>query len=872
MFQHRHFDAVRLGGVIVVLVVMAVMLLPRSSPGGEKPSVGLPRDIRSLFKSKCGSCHGDDQAEAHLRLVTIEDIMIGGEGGAAVRPGKPKESLLWRKIADGQMPPEDEPALTDAEKTKIRRWIEEGRFPSRTVVRRAETKRLRSQALKHWAFRPIVDPEVPDVIDSTWPRGQLDRFILARLEAKGLHPVGDADPYTLIRRVYYDLTGLPPGPEEIVRLIKRNSVLRLRDRGSSLSGSAGLHPAVLAELVDRLLASPEFGECWGRHWLDVARYSDTLGGGANYTLNDAWRYRDYVIESFNKDKPYDRFVIEQLAGDLLPSATPSQRQEQLIATGFLAIGPKDFTDQDKVKLLADAIDEQMDTLGKAFMGLTLGCARCHGHKFDPVPIEDYYSLAGIFRSTQTLQKMDDTKKFANQPSWNRIPLPTLIPDKLEEFADRFKAEQAALDRRAASLQLRIADLRKRKRHLENGSGRMTGTESLVTTIRQIDEQIAEIERRKAKVVSEKQGRATLKNYFGTPYPSILGVLDSQAPADARIDLHGNPHQPGPVVPRGVLRAFGSDCPPISGTQSGRLQLARWLTDSQHPLTARVMVNRVWSHLLGRGIVDSTDNFGIRGSRPTHPKLLDYLAVRFMAPVPRVPRAIDADGYGWSVKKLIRQIVLSRVYQSASRSYRAAESIDPDNTLLWKRTTRRLDAEALHDSMLKISGRLDERHGGPSLIHSGTMSLGFRKSIRRRNLWKRRSVYLPVYRSTIIEQTAMLPTFDFADPNFVVGHRNASLVPTQALYLMNNDLVIDCARSFAAELLKADTDDDAGVNRAYLAAFGRPVTPAERMRATDFIDTTIRTLGEKGKLKTARRTAWTSFCQVLFSGSEFLFVN
>ena len=858
-------------GVIAFFVVIAVMLSPRPTPGGEKTSVNLPRDIRSLFKSKCGACHWDDPAESRLRLTSIDDIMIGGEGGPAVRPGKPNESLLWRKIADGQMPPKDEPALTDVEKTKIRRWIQRGRFPSRDAVRRAETKRLRSQALKHWAFRPIVAPEVPEVKKTTWPRSEIDWFILDRLEAKGLHPVGDADPYMLIRRVHYDLIGLPPSPEEITRLMKRNVVLHRRDRASS-SRSAGLHPALLAEMVDRLLASPKFGECWGRHWLDVARYSDTLGGGANFTLNDAWRYRDYVIGSFNKDKPYDRFVIEQIAGDLLPSTTPSERQEQLTATGFLAIGPKDFTDQDKVKLLADVIDEQMDTLGKAFLGLTLGCARCHGHKFDPVPIEDYYSLAGIFRSTQTLEAMDDTKKFANMPSWNRIPLPRITPGGHSDFLKRFKAEQAALDRRSAGFQARIVELQKRKRLLEDGAHQAGGIARNAKAIQQIDVQIAEAERRKAKVVAEKKGRATLKNYFGEPYPSILGVLEGKAPADARIDLHGNPHQPGPVVPRGVLRAFGRPCSPIASNQSGRLQLARWLTDSQHPLTARVMVNRVWSHLLGRGIVASTDNFGTRGRRPTHPKLLDYLAVRFMTPIPRAPRTVGPDGYGWSVKKLIRQIMLSRVYQLASRGNRAAESIDPDNTLFWKRTTRRLGAEALHDSILAIGGQLDERRGGPSLIHSGTMSLGFRKSIRRRNLWKRRSVYLPVYRSTSIEQTAMLSTFDFADPNFVVGHRNASLVPTQALYLMNNDLVIDCARSFAGTLLKADTEDEVKINRAYLSAFGRPVTAAERLRAKKFINMTIRTLREKNNPKTARQTAWISFCQVLFSGSEFLFVN
>jgi len=871
MSKNRCFDAVRLTGVISNLVVIALLLFPRPTPGSEKPSLSLPRDIRSLFKSKCGSCHWDESAEARLRLLSIDGIMIGGEGGPAVRPGKPNESLLWRKITDGQMPPKDEPALTNAEKTKIKRWILKGQFPSRAAVRRTETKRLRSQALKHWAFRPIVDPEVPKVKTKTWPRSKIDRFILARLEAGGLHPVGDADPYMLIRRVHYDLIGLPPSPEEITRLMKRNVVLHRRDRASS-SRSAGLHPALLAEMVDRLLASPEFGECWGRHWLDVARYSDTLGGGANYTLNDAWRYRDYVIRSFNKDKPYDQFVIEQIAGDLLPSTTLSHRQDQLIATGFLAIGPKDFTDQDKVKLLADVIDEQMDTLGKTFMGLTLGCARCHSHKFDPVPIEDYYSLAGIFRSTQTLEKMDDTKKFANTPSWNRIPLPRITPFDPGEFVKRFKAEQATLDHRSAGFQARIVELQKKKRLLEVGARQTGGIANNAKAIQKIQMQIAIAKRRKTKVVTEKTGRATLKNYFGEPYPSILGVLEGKAPADARIDLHGDPRQPGPVVPRGVPRAFGSANPPIPGNQSGRLQLAHWLTDSQHPLTARVMVNRVWSHLLGRGIVDSTDNFGTRGSRPTHPKLLDYLAVRFMASARRAPRTVGSDGYGWSIKKLIRQIMLSRVYQLASQGNQATESIDPDNTLLWKRTTRRLGAEALHDSILKIGGQLDERQGGPSLIHSGTMSLGFRKSIRRRNLCKRRSVYLPVYRSTIIEQTAMLSTFDFADPNFVVGHRSASLVPTQALYLMNNDLVIDCARSFAGALLNTDSDDDNKINQAYLATFGRPVTTAEKLRARNFIEMTLRVLRETDNSNTARQTAWTSFCQVLFSGSEFLFIN
>ncbi len=802
-------------------LLLAFMAFSSADIFAADAPVTYPPRIAAIFEKKCGSCHSGKEPDSALDLATVVTLMVGGESGKTlIAPGKLMESVLWSKITEGEMPPEDEPRLTETEKKTISDWIKSGHFPSLATIEQARSDLFRSEAQKHWSFRPVSKPSIPAVKNKSWPLSEIDSFILARLETKNLKPAGDADAYTLLRRIYYDLTGLPPSPAQVKIFVAEAT----KD-----------FDAAVTTQVDRLLDTPEFGERWGRHWLDVARYSDTLGGGANFTLLDAWRYRDYVIDSFNKDTPYDRFITEQIAGDLLPYDSPQQRQDLLIATGFLSIGPKDFTDQDKVKLLADAIDEQMDTMGKAFMGLAIGCARCHSHKFDPLPVEDYYAMAGIFRSTQTLQKMDDTKSFQNMPTWNRFPLPTLGEKKVAAKKKKAEADLNALRNQKKQLDRQIKKL---QAAAENNNAN--------------DAEVATLEKQRDKIEAEIKSRQTLGNYFGKLDSGILGVIEGEKPAPARINISGNARELGREIPRGIIRALGSECDDIPSEQSGRLQLTHWLTDGQHPLTARVMANRVWSHLLGQGIVTSNDNFGTTGSSPSHPELLDHLAARF----------VDEQ---WSIKKLIRRIMLSRVYRMASEPNEQAFSIDPDNTLLWKRSTQRLDVEALHDSLLRFAGQLSDKQGGPTLVHAGVLSLGFRMKVERPGLSKRRAVYLPVYRGAVVDVTAAFRTFDFADPNLVVGHRTQSLVPTQALFLMNNDLTLDCANDLASRLLKQEKTDEDRIQQAYLTVLGRPVQQDELHRAKTFLKT-------PDNKTPAHQANWSAFCQVLFSSSEFLFVN
>ncbi len=809
------------------LAIVSIWIVASVVGGGKREDATadeLPRAIVSIFAEKCIDCHVGEDAEAGLSMSTLLDVMVGGDSGPAVHPGDLERSLLWRRIASGEMPPADEPALSEAERGVIRAWIRDGRFPKVGEVEAAKSERLIEEARRHWAFRPIVKPVVPDVGADSWARTEVDRFIAAKWKSAGVVGIEDAAPERLLRRLYFDLTGLPPTPAEVREFLAKEGDMRAYDR-----------------LVDRLLAAPEFGERWGRHWLDVARYADTVGGGANYTMNNAWRYRDYVIESFNKDKPYDRFVMEQIAGDLLPFESRRQREEQLIATGFLAIGPKDLTDVDKVKVVADVIDEQLDTLGKAFMGLAIGCARCHGHKFDPIPMRDYYALAGIFASTKSLKEQDDSKRFSSWPDWLRIPLPTMSDAERRTLIGQAREHEEELKRRKTELMQQIARLKRSTSEEQREGGELAATQRLL-----------------ADVVAQAERLRAVRIYYGDPIPVLIGVQEAASPVDCRINIRGNPRQLGEPVRRGVIRAMGLPCPSIEADESGRLQLARWLVDPRHPLTARVMVNRIWQHLFGRGLVATPDNFGTRGSPPTHPELLDYLAAVFIA-----------DGY--SVKKMVRRLTTSRVYQLACASSESARRIDPDNDLLWRRRGRRLEAEEVRDALLAIGGELDRQRGGPTLEHIGRFGLGNLFEIERENLGNRRAVYLPVYRGMLFDRGAMFFTFDFCDPNLTAGRRPESIVPTQALFLMNDELALRSARALAERLLHREVGDAERVRESYAAVLGRLPSESELASALEFLGRdateTAGTVGASLSL-----AAWSAWCQVLFCSSEFLIVE
>jgi hypothetical protein len=652
----------------------------------------------------------------------------------------------------------------------------------------------------------------------------VDRFITAGLAARGLTPNAPADPATLRRRLHLDLIGLPPDPAD---------------------ASDPTDPA----LVDRLLSSPRFGERWGRHWLDVARYADSNGRDRNIIHYHAWRYRDYVIASFNADKPYDVFVQEQIAGDLMPARDPAQRDERLTATAFLALGAKAFEERMADLFHMDVVDEQIETIGRGILGLSVACARCHDHKSDPIPTADYYAIAGILRSTQPLYGHGPRGIKATMFHHTTFhPLGDaaarqLAPAALDYFT-RLDAEILAMhEARSAryAVQKRLPEARQRV------------TTSAGEAKRQAEADLQAMEASIAdwnlKVKALEDRVEALKD-AAPPQPAwTMGARDRDTVADCRIHVRGETTNLGEPVPRGFLRAVSiPEVPAPPETQSGRLELAQWLTHRRNPFTARVLVNRVWQKLFGRGLVTTPDDFGANGAKPSHPELLDHLAVRFM-------------DQGWSLKALLKDIVLSDAYRRSSDDTPAARRIDPDNVWLWRMAPRPVEVEVLRDGILALGGQLDpDPPPQPFLARfhpqkDAELST-FKPFVTPAELVSRhRSVYLPVVRGTLPE---MFGVFDFAAPERPVAQREASVVPAQALYLMNNPWVIEQARHAALGLLGDPglADDSRRLHRLYERAVSRSPTAAEQSRALAFL--------RDGHPE----TAWTTLCHTLIASAEF----
>jgi hypothetical protein len=786
-----------------VLGLSAVLLLAAAparaaTPAGEK---FFEDRIRPVLVKHCYRCHSAraPKVRGGLRVDTRAALLEGGDSGPAVVPGKPEQSILLKALRhrDGfAMPPDKKlPASVVAD---FARWIMLGALGPREdkTIKTSRTTWDVKTGRKFWAFQPPRRYALPAVRDRAWPRTRIDFFLLASLEKRGLRPARDADRLTLLRRATLDLTGLPPTAAEADAF--------LADR----------RPGAFARVVDRLLASPAFGERWGRHWLDVARYADSTGKGDNLTYHEAWRYRDYVIAAFNRDKPYDRFVREQVAGDLLPAPSQAVRDEQLTATGFLVVGPKVLANRDVKQRQMDVVDDQVDTVGRAFLGLTLGCARCHDHKFDPIPTADYYALAGIFASTRTLA---GTK--LNNPAvsgWSRRPL--------GPGGDKLLAARTAFEAKLNKVRTALGEARS---------------------------QLGEEGRRRVRELTAAE-KKLLAAAPPAP-PLVLAVRDEDRPIDIRVHRRGSPHSLGERVPRGFLRvaAFGP-APRIGANRSGRRELADWLANRTNPLTARVMVNRVWLHLFGEGLVRSPDNFGVRGDRPTHPELLDDLAVDFME-------------HGWSVKRLVHTIMLSRAYRMAVVSNPQAAQVDPANRLLWRANRRRLEVEAIRDCMLAVAGRLNRTMGGSSVAHLGEQAVSNNNSGPGLALDRltRRSVYLPVIRN---ELPTIFEVFDFADPDVTTGRRDATTVATQALYLMNSPFALAQARAAAERLLALP--EAARLTTLYRRAFGRPPTAREARRVRAFLGDYRR--GPSSAR--AEKAAWTAVCQAVFGSTEVRFVE
>ena len=767
--------------------------------------------IRPLLIESCYKCHGEKKQWGGLRLDSRAAVLKGGDSGPAVVAGKPQESLLIRVVrheVDGLNMPKDS-KLLDRQIADLVRWVEMGVPFSPTIASRAKFRDP-----QHWAFQPVILPATPAVTNVSWPQTAVDNFILARMEAAQVIPAPMADKRTLIRRATFDLTGLPPTAEEIAAF--------LADQSSE----------AFSRVVDRLLDSPSYGERWGRHWLDVARYADSNGLDENVAHGNAWRYRDYVVAAFNRDKPFDRFVLEQLAGDLLPFDSQAQQHEQLIATGFLGIGPKVLAETDEAKMRMDIVDEQLDTTGRAFLGLTLGCARCHDHKFDPIDTADYYGLAGIFKSTLSM------RKYTKLAEWYENKLPSAAASAIQqEFEANVAAKQVAIDQFIAA-----ADKRAR--------------EGLPADAR-IPEKLETIysEETKADLKKRRDELAALKK--GAPeFPSAMGVTEDKV-TNVAIHVRGNPLKLGEVVARHVPPAIrGASGPPFTEQESGRRQLAEWLIDPHHPLTSRVLVNRVWGWHFGKGLVRTTDNFGVLGEAPSHPELLDWLAQRF----------IDD---GWSIKSLHRLIMNSSTYRQSCLQTAEMVARDPENRWFSRTDVRRLEAESLRDSLLAVSGQLDPTIGG-SLLKLKNRDYFFDHTSKDLTTYdsRRRALYLPIVRNNVFEQFQL---FDFPDPAVSSSHRASTVVAPQALMLLNSDFVMKCATDCADRLLAADSPDESRLSQLYVELYGREPTDVERRDDLAFLTEFTRTAGD-GDSETRRRKGWAALCQVAFAASEFLYVK
>jgi hypothetical protein len=911
--------------------------------------------IRPVLVQHCYECHAAESKTLRggLLVDSRQGLLLGGESGAAVVPGEPEESLLISALRhDGfEMPPQQK--LSQVIIDDFEKWIRDGaEDPRRGTPEVARPSSIDIEAgRKHWAYQPLRTPVIPAVKNNSWPNSEIDRFVLAGLESARLQPGPDAEKIILVRRIYFDLIGLPPTPEAITQFINDKS------------------PLAYENLVDRLMASPRFGERWGRHWLDVARFAESMSLRGKL-LKYAWRYRDYVIEAFNDDLPYDRFLTQQLAGDLLESSSIDSERQNLIATTFLVMGDALLENQNKNQLDMDVVDEQLDVIGKGLLAQTITCARCHDHKFDPIPTSDYYAMAGILKNVQGL-------KHSNVSTTMEIPLPfteevqreleihnlsvakveneitalksrldpesetafpkvvsasslagivvddddvkivgkwthsvyskhyvgkgyihddnkekgaktlTYIPELADgEYEVRFayswgggRASNVPVEIFSATgKELVVVDMRKEpplnRRFVSLGTYRFSanqhnrilisneGTNGIVTadalqflpvnkdavttrTASQVAKQLAAVEQQELKKKISALTAELSRFNKQKPVPEMVNsAVEKSKPTNLKIHIRGSIDNLGAIAPRGVLQVANyGPAPEMPTSSSGRLELADWIVDPANPLTSRVMVNRVWHWLFGAGLVRTVDNFGTTGESPSHPELLDYLAIQFVQ-------------HGWSVKKIIRTIVLSRTYRLSSA--RGDQQADPENRLLAHMNHRRLDAESIRDTMLSVGGTLELQMRGATFPANLTTDVGFRFQAPRR------SVYVPVFRCSLPE---LFEVFDFANPSMVTGRRDVSTVAPQALYLMNHPFVRTQAR-FTAERLLSESHMTAAnrIDLAYLMILGRPATETEVLLSQEFLKSVTDT-AEKDDVE-----AWTQMVQSMFLTIEFRYLR
>ena len=820
------------------------------------------REIAPLMASYCLDCHRGVKPEGGLDLSRGASASRGGESGPAIDAKDPLNSLLWRRIVDGEMPPKEK--LPDADRDKLKQWIGAGAKWGTEVIDPFQYTTSKRAGFDWWALQPLSKPEPPVVKAQDQVANPIDAFLLTKLEAAQLSYSPQAAPRVLVRRLHFDLIGLPPTPEVVAAFEKDPS------------------EAAYQQLIADLLASPDYGERWGRHWLDVARFGESDGFERNNPRENLWRYRDWVIAALNQDMPYDEFVRQQIAGDLL---NPGDA-DGVAAVGFLVSGVHNTVvgSSEFMRRLAreDELEEVIGAVAQTFIGLTVNCARCHDHKFDPIPTKDYYALAGIFLSTEPMYGTIK-QKYSNNPTDllpigpNAAAMHVAVKDhkkKIPAAEKQLAAKRKELKKATESEKLATktkseveerakieADALAKNDQLEAESAKSDGEtnaadQELAKAVSDLNTASTQVAALKGEVASLEKKVAELKKN-SPPIPQYaMTVRDRAKPADTKVAIRGNFRERGDVAPRGFLSAVHVANPPkIDPKLSGRLELAQWITSPENPLTARVMVNRIWHHLLGQGLVESVDNFGIIGKQPSHPLLLDALALRFMQEE-------------WSVKRMIRAIMLSRTYQLSSIRDAENTEIDPDNRLFWRATPRRLEAEPIRDAMLAVSGQLVlERPTGSTVTTLGDQLVRGIPTEKIQPPSNYRSVYLPVVRDYLPE---LFDLFDFPSPSLVSGRRSVTNIPSQALYLRNSTFVAEQAKYAAKRLLasKEATDDAGRVDLAMRWSLARGVSDAERASALQLVQQ-IRNTDPKSADRNVE--AWAAWFHTLFTTAEFRFL-
>ncbi len=790
---------------------------------GPESTAFFEQRIRPLLATHCYECHSTKQkkAEGGLLLDARDALRKGGDSGPAIVPGDPEKSLLVTAVRqtdkDLRMPPKQK--LSDTQIADLEAWVKAGATDPREptpsdalteVVARAKYGMSLEEGMFFWSFLPVKQHAPPVVKQTAWPRTPVDHFILARLEHAGVEPAPQADRRTLLRRMTYDLIGLPPTPAEMDAFLADNS------------------PDAFERVVDRLLASPHYGERWGRHWLDVVRYSDTCGNASDYPVPQAHKYRDWVIAAFNRDLPYDQFLREQLAGDLLPSDSEQERHERITATGYLAIARRFGGDRMGEHHLT--LEDTIDNLGRAVLGATISCARCHDHKFDPFTVSDYYGLYGIFSSTRYPFPGAEVSKV--QADFVPLQTSAQVETLMKPYQEKVAAATAEV---------------KKLTDEENAAKRADITApEFKANLEAATKALAEAKKRQAALPAEAPMVA-----------SAYAVADAK-PENAKIHLRGDPKRTGDEVPRHFPAVLGGQSLPEDCTASGRVELAGWVTDPGNPRTARVLVNRLWQFHFGRGLVETPNDFGRQGKPPTHPELLDYLASSFIAS-------------GWSIKAMHRLILNSHAWQLSSEQTTASSQRDPNNELYGRFTRRRLDAESIRDTLLAVSGDLDERFGGEHPFPAQhtwkwTQHAPFAAVYETRQ----RSVYLMQQR---LRKNPYLALFDGADPSSSTGVRLPSTTPLQALFLMNDPLVHASAGKLAGRVLAAAEDDPPRVELAYRLTFTRQPDESERSECREFLKayreklTSLKVPADQVEIQ-----AWNALARALLSSNEFVFVD